>query len=747
MRVALDRGDPRARTHARIDTMTRAFEEAWLSDDPLDELDDEELFGRAHLIERIIEVLGRVRGQSTSSTVALVGAWGSGKTTVLNGLSRRLSEPGDSTRRALDGEQWRVAEFNPWMYSGALDLHVGFFQALRDALPRDAQWNDRKDRLLKFGHGAAPLAGLAGLVGVDGERVFRQLLDAASDSLIQQRDKIESALREAKQPVLVIIDDLDRLTADELLHVFKLVRLVGRLPHVYYLLSYDEHTIVDLLAKTDLVAADDDRRALDYLEKIVQVRLDMPLLRHPDIDQVVDRAISHVAAQHHVTITPQQRQRLTNAFDEVLTERLRSPRALKRVFGQIDAFLGALGEEVAFDDFFLLTWLRTMEPGVYALIQRHQKELLGTSIFSLRDVHEPKQTSEQFRTEWVQRLQRAHVADTDVEDVFYLLQLLFPALEPVYRRADLSRHESYRSPEPEPGRIHHRDYFDRYFAFGVPADDIADQAVRDGVVDIAGSHNDTEAATALAMVMASQPELAVRKIWQYTDAAEVASEQLVAWVQEHWHTVERESMVSSRIEGLAASLVLRMPELRVQALARQLASTAANARFMATLVHAVDGWQYNPRDDPQRREATKAALLRTLDPVFRQLLLSAAAAAESPYDIDDDLRSVVLFWRLHSPAAVRETLQEMMTNGVDPLDLIGWLLPVTTTTTGEEQLSNFGDLSYITDAFDMTFLEAHVDEELPVIGSMTPFYDMQATRDARRKAALNLIRLGQMSNE
>lgn len=727
--------------------MMRAFEDAWLSDDPLDELDDEELFGRTHLIERIIEVLGRVRGQSTSSTVALVGAWGSGKTTVLNGLSRRLHEPDESTRRALDSEQWCVAEFNPWMYSGALELHVGFFQALRDALPRDAKWDDRKERLLKFGQGAAPLAGLAGLLGVDGESILRQLLNGASDSLTQQRDKVADALTEAKQPVLVIIDDLDRLTADELLQVFKLVRLVGRLPHVYYLLSYDEHTIVDLLAKTDLVAADDDRRALDYLEKIVQVRLDMPLLRHSDIDHVVDRAITHVAVQHNVSITPQQRQRLTNAFDEVLAERLRSPRALKRVFGQVDAFLGALGEEVAFDDFFLLTWLRTMEPGVYALIQRHQKELLGTSIFSLRDVHEPKRTSEQLRSEWVQRLHRSHVADTDVEDILYLLQLLFPILEPIYRRDDSSRHESYRSPEPEPGRIHHRDYFDRYFAFGVPADDIADHAVREAVIDIAASHDDSEAATALAIVMASQPELAVRKIWQYTDAAEVDSEQLVLWIQESWHALARESMISSRLEGLAASLVLRMSVPRVRALARQLASSPSNAHFMAALVHAVDGSQYSPRDDAQRRETTKAALLRALDPVFRQLLLSSAASAETPYDIDDDVRSVVLYWRLHSPAAVRDTLQEMMTDGADPLDLIGWLLPVTTTTTGEEQLSNFGDLSYITDAFDMTFLEAHVHEELPVIGSMKPFYDVPATREVRRKAALNLIRLAQMSNE
>lgn len=81
------------------------------------------------------------------------------------------------------------------------------------------------------------------------------------------------------QPILVVVDDLDRLTAEELLAAFKLVRLVGRFPHVHYMLSYDEHTLIVLLDHTDLVSASDERRGLDDLEKIVQVRIDMPLLR------------------------------------------------------------------------------------------------------------------------------------------------------------------------------------------------------------------------------------------------------------------------------------------------------------------------------------------------------------------------------------------------------------------------------------------------------------------------------------
>lgn len=727
--------------------MTRAFEKAWLSDDPLVELDDEDLFGRANLSGRIIEILGRVRQQSASSTVALVGSWGSGKSSVLNGLAKRLKTPDATTSESL-GEDWRVAEFNPWMHSGALELHIGFFQALRDALPENKRWKRRRQALANFGRKAAPFGALAGFVGVDGERIIQHLADQATDSVQKQRDAVAAVLEEAKQPILVIIDDLDRLSADELLHVFKLVRLVGRLPYVYYLLSYDERTVVDLLAKTDLVAADNDRRALDYLEKIVQIRLDMPLLRHHDVDYVVGRALTHLRRERHLPLDGPDQQRLTTIFDEVLTERLRSPRALKRVFGQVDAFLGSVRGEVDIVDFIIVTWLRTMEPGVYLLIQRHQKELLRTSPYSLRDLHSPDRTSDEVRDEWMGRLSRAHVDDEHREDILYLLQTLFPHLEPIYRREDLSRRGSYSSPEPPPGRIHHPDYFNRFFSFGVPTDDLADTVMQEGVIDIIGGMTNTLAAAKVTDVMAAQPDLVIRKVWHFTETSGLTGERLITWVFEHWKNQSQETLASSRLEGLAGSLLRRLPEQTIESVARDCAETSTTgALFMAAVCHAIDGTRHGPRDDAPSRERTMAALLDTLEPIYRAHLLAAAALVESPLDIEGDERSIVLYWRLHSPDTLRAALQDLMDGKWDALDTIAWLLPVTDSRDGEEQLSNFGDLSYITDSFDLPFLLDHITEELPAIGTMTPFYGIPATRNVRREAALNLVRLAQMTTE
>jgi hypothetical protein len=114
-------------------------------------------------------------------------------------------------------------------------------------------------------------SGTVGLVGalIAGDRSPEKLRAEAADGLAG-----------LEHPILVVLDDLDRLDPDELLFTFKLVRMLGRLPNVYYLIAYDEDTLLDILRRTDLVG-DAPGRAQQYLEKMVQVRLDVPPARRP----------------------------------------------------------------------------------------------------------------------------------------------------------------------------------------------------------------------------------------------------------------------------------------------------------------------------------------------------------------------------------------------------------------------------------------------------------------------------------
>ncbi len=308
----------------------------FFNDEPF--LDDEgsDLLGRERYARHAVELLGRVRAQTETGVLALIGPWGSGKSTVLGKVIRLL-------QRQDGSEDWLIAELNPWLYSDLETLTAALFSEVRAALPKGRRWSEVRKTLGGFGQAISPLGKLTALAGLDSEGLIKAFSDRISGdaSASAAKRKAEEALRRAGQPVLVVMDDLDRLTPDELLLVFKLVRLVGHLPNVYYLISFDEQTLLDVLQRSDLVG-NSEGRAREFLEKIIQVRLDLPAFRERDAAAMSIRALNALLDSHGLSMTPSEERRFSEAYFRHLQDRLQTPRAVKRYFGQADATLSSL---------------------------------------------------------------------------------------------------------------------------------------------------------------------------------------------------------------------------------------------------------------------------------------------------------------------------------------------------------------------------------------------------------------------
>ncbi|MFF8611023.1 P-loop NTPase fold protein [Streptomyces sp. NPDC015346] len=397
----------------------------FFNDEPfLDHEEGPDLLGHGQYAQHVISLLDRVRAQTETGVLALIGPWGSGKSSVLGKVTRRLQE-------SENGEGWLIAELNPWLYSDLESLTLALFSEIREALPKSERWSEAREKIGGFGQAISPLGKVTALFGLDSEPLFQEVSNRISGdtSASAAKRKAEEALRKAGRPVLVVMDDLDRLTPEELLVVFKLVRLVGHLPGVYYLISFDERTLLDVLQRSELVG-NSEPRARDFLEKIIQVRLDLPAFRERDADILVDRSLAAVLSSHSLTLTPGEQQRLSEAYYRHLQTRLRTPRAIKRFFGQADATLGRLTGNVDIVDFLIVTFLRTSEPRAYQLLWQHRAELTGTSVDlpSRRD-ERPEQGIERWRT----RLQDAGVAEQHLDGVIGLMGMLFAPRQPVTR--------------------------------------------------------------------------------------------------------------------------------------------------------------------------------------------------------------------------------------------------------------------------------------------------------------------------
>ena len=195
---------------------------------------ERDVLNRKRLATQLARAIRDLAEETESAVVGLVGPWGSGKSSLLGQIETDLAN-----------NDWYMGHHNPWAYSDFAGSAAGFFASLRDAVPEDVLGKEWRAIVGEWVSKAAPLGAAGGVAGVDGSGAIGAVgaVITGDRSPARLRESAAEGLGKIDHPVLMVLDDLDRLAPDELLYTFKLVRLLGRLPNVYYLLAYDEATL------------------------------------------------------------------------------------------------------------------------------------------------------------------------------------------------------------------------------------------------------------------------------------------------------------------------------------------------------------------------------------------------------------------------------------------------------------------------------------------------------------------------
>jgi KAP family P-loop domain len=267
-----------------------------------------------------------------------------------------------------------VLRFNPWWFSGQENLFRAFFAELAALLP-EAAGHRLKQSMRAFaarfaGIGSVAASAASTIMPVPGVKETGNLIETLlrrwgekDKGLGRSKTELASALRQREHKVLVIIDDIDRLLPFEAFQIFSLIKSVGDLPNVVYLLAYEQKRITSMLSDAPL------RVDPEFLEKIIQYEAPVPIPDPAGLPALLDKSLNAVLPPIPESKRDELNKRIGLAYYYVLRGYLSQPRDVSRLSNALQVAMANLAGQVDACDFIVLETLRLFDNQAYLAIR------------------------------------------------------------------------------------------------------------------------------------------------------------------------------------------------------------------------------------------------------------------------------------------------------------------------------------------------------------------------------------------
>lgn len=377
--------------------------------------------------------------------IAVYGSWGSGKSTLLNFVVRYLQQKPDE-------EQPIIVPFNAWLFTGNQDITRRFFDQLHSVLT-SVKYVPRglRERIADF----AKVISEIPLPYAQAGKAVATLFNDQEKEASELKEEVQDTVMQQQRRIVVVIDDIDRLPAEDIKQLFRIFKAIPNFTNVVYLLVFDKEVVSKALSETQ------EKSSEAYLEKSIQVAFELPSpdktslrrLFFEKLDGVLidrskdgDRLNSSQASPEQNVSAELEQSELQSVPDLEKTEAENPTTAIAQVFDQtywsnvyfqgIDHFINNLRDivhltdtltmtypvvkgEVNPVDFIALESLRVFYPKVHDIIHQNKNCFVGKVDSSLEHL-------KIFHNSWL-----AQLPDKDQQPVKNLLKLIFPTLQTV----------------------------------------------------------------------------------------------------------------------------------------------------------------------------------------------------------------------------------------------------------------------------------------------------------------------------
>ncbi|MUH00185.1 AAA family ATPase [Scytonema sp. UIC 10036] len=333
--------------------------------------------------------------------IAVYGSWNSGKSTLLNFVVHYL-------KQKPEDEQPIIVPFNPWLFSGYQDITRRFFDQLQDVLSAvTAVPKGLKERIADVAKAIAEIP----LPYAQAGKAVATLVDDKQKEASELKEDVEDTLTQQHRRIVITIDDIDRLCAEDIQQLFRLLKAVPNFTNVVYLLVCDKKSIIKSLADSGGTSGE------EYLDRIIQMAFELPSPDKTSLRRLLFEKLDNIIGETAKPLFEPTRWSLVyfQGIDYFIT----NLRDIVRLADTLTVTFPVVECEVNPVDFIALESLRVFSPIAYEIILKNRNAFVESD-FALEELTN-------FHEFWL-----AQLPEEDKQPVKMLLMFLFPKLEVIW---------------------------------------------------------------------------------------------------------------------------------------------------------------------------------------------------------------------------------------------------------------------------------------------------------------------------
>lgn len=318
----------------------------------------EDILGRASKAKRIFHEIQDLESEQ-SIAIGIVGEWGSGKTSFLYMIKEAFQNE--------DNGSTIVVDFNPWLNINLDSIIQDYFNTLE---------NELKDYSIDVSKNIKKYAN--SVLNINKNSLTESILKGTNlvfeASLTDEFKNLNQLLKKLNKRVIVFIDDFDRLQANEIFEILKLIRNTAGFDTFTYVVAYDKSYLINSLKSFNIPNPE------NFSEKI--------FLKELELLPVTNEQISKYIQDELTKLHPDKKADILDLFEGGIdryfpVDSVKKSTAVLKHIRDVNRFLNSflndyaeIKDEVSLNDYFILKLIKFKFYNVYILLFSNRDEFL-----------------------------------------------------------------------------------------------------------------------------------------------------------------------------------------------------------------------------------------------------------------------------------------------------------------------------------------------------------------------------------